>query len=214
MQPTATIKAIVFDWDGVIVDSMPTIALGIQETAASYGVQISAEKILATYFQPKEAFYKSLGIDVENKAKLNARHSSSDRKHLAMDPKLFSDVLPTLKELHEKGFVLGIATQRVESGVIGMQREIERNNLQMMFPFENIESGPRTKEEKLVALIKKFGVAPDELLYVGDLPSDITVAKKVGAKSAGIAREESGKPRLKAENPDYFLNSLADLLAI
>ena len=206
------IKAIVFDWDGVIVDSMPMAALVIQATAASYGVQISVEKILATYFQPKEAFFRGIGIDTTNVTELRARHSANDNKYLYnSNPPLCSDVLPTLEQLAEKQFGLGIVTGRSQNNIQG---EIATRGLQRLFSSEQLLGGENAKEENLATLIERFGIASNKLLFVGDLPSDITAAKNIGAKSAGIARHESGKARLKAMGPDYFLDSLTDLLAV
>lgn len=213
MQNLSDIKAIIFDWDGVIVDSMPMIAQVIQETAASYGVQISVPKILATFFQPKEAFYKSIGIDPEDKDELNARHFAGDDKYL-INPKLFSDTLSTLEKLSEKGIGLGIATQRMDIGKVGIQSEIDAHKLQSFFPIGNALGGEDKKEQKLLLLAKKFGIEPAELLFVGDLPSDIASAKKAGVRSAGISRNDTGRARLEAENPDFVLNSLSDLLKI
>src|SRR3989338_675094 len=207
------IKAIVFDWDGVIVDSMPMIALAIQETAASYGVQIAIPEIFVKFSQPKEAFYKSIGVKAESKEEMNARHAAGDDKYL-INTRLFSDVRLIIKKLREKGINLGIATQRMDTGKVAIRNEIEAHGLQMFFPFENTLGGEVKKEQKLLLLAKKFGITPSELLFVGDLPSDISAAKKAGVKSAAIARHESGKARLKAMKPDYFLDSLTNLLAI
>lgn len=212
MQNKSKIKAIVFDWDGVIVDSMPIAALVIQATAASYGVQISVEKILATYFQPKEAFFKSVGMNVTNMAELRARHSDNDNKYLYnSNPPLCSDVLPTLTQLADKQFKLGVVSGRNTANI---QIEVARYELQKLLPSEYLIGGENSKEENLATLTERLGIVSNELLYVGDLPSDITTAKNVGMKSAAICRYESGKARLKAEKPDYFLNSLSDLLTI
>lgn len=224
MQKPSEIKAIVFDWDGVIVDSMHKIALAIQETAASYGVQISIPEIFARFSQPKEVFYKSIGIDPEDKDELNARHAAGDDKYL-INTELFSDVRFTLEKLSEKGLRFGIATQRMDIGKIAIRSEIEVHKLQNFFPIENALGGEARKEQKLLLLAKKFGVAPAELLFVGDLPSDIQAAKKAGVKSAGISRHSPmglasapvdgpAAARLEDEKPDFILNSLSDLLRI
>lgn len=208
----SNIKAVVFDWDGVIVDSMPMAALVIQATAASYGVQISVEKILATYFQPKEAFFKSIGMNIPNLAELRARHSANDNKYLYnSNPPLCSDVLPTLTQLADKQLKLGVVSGRNTANI---QTEVARYELQKLLPSEYLIGGENSKEENLATLTERLGIVSNELLYVGDLPSDITAAKNIGIKSAAICRYESGKARLKAMNPDYFLDSLTDLLTI
>ena len=210
MQDTSKIKAIVFDWDGVIVDSMPMIAKGIQETAASYGVHLSVDDVVAKYIQPKEEFYKSIGIEIKDMEKLTARHLSNLNKY-SSKPRLFDDVISTLKQLENEGLEFGVASHQEMSDV---QNDIDIRGLREFFVAKYVLGGHRGKSEKLADLIARFGLAPNELLFVGDLPSDITAAKKVGAKSAGISRHESGKARLKAEKPDYFLDSLSDLLKV
>jgi len=210
MQYLSNIKAIVFDWDGVIVDSMPMIAKGIQETAANYGVNMFVDDVLAKYIQPKEEFYKSIGIEIKDMEKLTERHLSNLNKY-SSSPRLFDDVILTLKQLKDKGLKFGIASHQEMSDV---QNDIDTRGLREFFATKYVLGGHRSKSEKLADLIAQFGLAPTDTLFVGDLPSDITSAKKVGAKSAGISRHESGKARLKAENPDYFLDSLLDLLKI
>ena len=210
MQNRSQIKAVVFDWDGVIVDSMPMIVRGIRDTAKSYGVHVSVDDVLATYVQPRHVFYENLGIKIENMEELKARHATNISKHFS-EPKLFDDVLPVLAQLKADEIKFGIASgaekQRIrdEMGTFGLQTFVAS---------ENILGGNTSKSEKLIHLIAQFGVAPAELLFVGDLPSDIQAAKKAGVKSAGISRDEAGRARLKAENPDYLLNSLSDLLKI
>ncbi|MEK7107475.1 MAG: HAD-IA family hydrolase [Patescibacteria group bacterium] len=208
MQNPSKIRAIVFDWDGVIVDSMPMIARGIQDTAKSYGVHVSVDDVLATYVQPRHIFYENLGIKIEDVEELNARHADNISKHFS-EPKLFGDVLPALAQLSAKGVKMGVASNDTGPRI---PQEVKILGLETFIPLENIMSRRKRKPEKLTDLIAQFGIAPAELLFVGDLPSDITAAKKVGVKSAAIARHETGKARLKAMKPDYFLDSLSDLL--
>src|SRR3989338_9634942 len=205
-----SIKAVVFDLDGVIVDSMPMIARGIQEVVKGFGINISADEILSTYIQPREEFYKSIGVKINNMEELYARHASAVKKHL-VGARLFDDVVSTLTQLQNKGLTLGIASHQTMSNI---QNEIERLGFQKFFASENALGGHKSKPEKLTELVAQFGIASHRVLFVGDLPSDITAAKKAGVQSAAIARHESGKARLKAERPDYFLDSLSDLLTI
>ncbi|MDO8552238.1 MAG: HAD-IA family hydrolase [bacterium] len=210
MQNQSIIKAIVFDWDGVIVDSMPMIARGIQETAKSYGVHLSVDDVLATYMQPRHTFYENLGIKIEDFDELNARHATNILKHFS-EPKLFGDVLPALAQLNTKGVRMGVASNDTGPRI---PREVKMFGLETFFPEDNIISSRKRKPEKLADMMARFGVKSAELLFVGDLPSDVTAARKVGALSAAISRHESGKARLKALNPDYLLDSLTDLLKI
>ncbi|MDO8522268.1 MAG: HAD family phosphatase [bacterium] len=141
MQDPSKIKAIVFDWDGVIVDSMPMIAKGIQETAASYGVHLSVDDVLATYIQPKEEFYKSIGIEIQDMAELTARHLSNLNKY-SSSPKLFDDVMSTLKQLKDKGLKFGVASHQETSDV---QNDIDTRGLREFFVAKYVLGGHKNK---------------------------------------------------------------------
>ena len=203
------VRAVVFDWDGVIVDTMPLIAEGIREVAKSYRVDVSVESILATYFQPKEAFYKSIGIEPEDMEELRRRHANMDAMtRLRSVGDIFADVRPTLEKLEKRGTYLAIATQRENPYI---SEEITRLDLSNFFSLKYITGGQDKKEDKLKELAARFYVPIGDILFVGDLPSDIVAAKSAGTRSAGINRQEVGRERLARENPDVLLTSLTEL---
>lgn len=121
-----TIDAIFFDWDGVIVDSMRFVAAGIRETAASFGVAISSQDVLENYIQPKEMYYRSIGVDMDSDP------NELTKRHLAFIEKndkpvlLYPEVLQVLKALQGHGYQLGIVSSRSKEEVIR-----ERNRLQL-----------------------------------------------------------------------------------
>jgi len=200
------VRVVVFDWDGVIADTMSSIAAGIQEVAASYGVHLARETIAATYFQPRQAFYKSIGIDPDDKKELDRRHGEAVARHYAGE--IYPDALPALVELKRRGFPLAVATQNEMSRIM---QEIASRNLADFFAPEYVVGGPGTKEDKLRKLTAQLAADPGRVVFVGDLPSDIVAAKSAGTRSAGINRQEVGRERLARENPDVLLTSLTEL---
>lgn len=204
------IKAIIFDWDGVVVDSMPILAKGVQETAASYGVTVSIDDIVENYIQPREAYYKTLGIDVSDLDELNRRHWDAIHKHREIPP-LFPETKDVLEVLVSKGYVLAIASTQERDFII---EQLNIFNIKHLFTDELIVAGEASKEDKLRIVISRINLPKDNLLYVGDLPSDITAARNVGIHAAGIERRESARVRLAILQPDYIFASLKDLESI
>lgn len=205
------IRAIVFDWDGVIVDSMSSIALGIQATARHFGVDISPEKIVDTYFQPREAFYASVGVDPAHGEELHAVHKIQIEKFRPESPVVFGDVLPVLEELRSRGIPLGVATQKEGGAIVS---EIALLKLEHFFVPEAVLGGHDSKKEKLERIAGVLGCKTAEMLFVGDLPSDITAGKEAGSQTLGIARGGLGRERLEKANPDYMFSSFSGLLEI
>ena len=121
---------------------------------------------------------------------------------------IFADVRPTLEKLEKRGTYLAIATQRENPYI---SEEITRLDLSNFFSLKYITGGQDKKEDKLKELAARFYVPIGDILFVGDLPSDIVAAKSAGTRSAGINRQEVGRERLARENPDVLLTSLTEL---
>jgi phosphoglycolate phosphatase-like HAD superfamily hydrolase len=204
------IKTIIFDWDGVIVDSMPFIAKGLQETAASYGVNVTHEEVLNGYFQPRDAYYRSLGIDTTDQEELNKRHWAAIHKHQQPAP-IFPEVVEVLRFLKNNNYALGVASTAETHYIL---EQLVTFEIVDIFPENMVFGGELKKEEKLQKFIEIFDLKPDELLYVGDLPSDIEAAKKAHVQSAGIERREEALKKLAQLNPDYTFSSMADLKSL
>ena len=75
------IKVIIFDWDGVIVDSMPWIYKAMQEVLYSYGIEKNIEEVSSRFFQPRDDYYNSFGIDIIDKEELDRRHKEAIKKY-------------------------------------------------------------------------------------------------------------------------------------
>ena len=205
------IKAIVFDWDGVIVDSMPWIYKAMQEVLFSYGINKSTEEVSNDFFQPRDDYYNSYGVAIIDKGELERRHRASIKKYKMVDP-LFPEVKDVLLFLKKNNYILGICSSTDNAEIM---RQLKSFGLENIFE-ENLIFGGEIieKEEKLEKFLKVLNVSPSELVYVGDLASDIIAAKKVKVKSAGIERREEARKKLALLKPDYLFSFLNDLVAI
>jgi HAD superfamily hydrolase (TIGR01549 family) len=201
------IKIIIFDWDGVIVDSMPWIYKAMQEVLYSYGIEKSIDEVSNEFFQPRDEFYNSFGIDIIDKEELDRRHKEAIKKYKIPDF-LFPEVHEVLSFLKKNNFKLGIGSS---TSNLEIKRQLDFLNLNEIFSEELILGGEENKKEKLQNFLKILNSPLNEILYVGDLASDITAAQAVGVKSAGIERREEAREKLGTLNPDYLFSSLGDL---
>ena len=54
----------------------------------------------------------------------------------------------------------------------------------------------------------------EEVVFVGDSPFDLQAGRAAGTRTAAVSWGPFAREMLHAERPDYFLESLADLLGI
>lgn len=204
------IKAVIFDWDGVIADSMPSIADGIMETASYYGVNVSQEEVLDNYIQPREKYFETLGIDTSKIPEFNTIFLANIDKFRKPAP-IFPEVKDALQFLFDKGLKLGIASTATSEHIM---QELIKFELTDLFVSNLILAGEIKKEEKLKFLSESLGVSTSDIAYVGDLPSDIAAAKATSMISVGIERREKGRMRLLKMHPDYLLSSLNEIKSL
>ena len=179
----------------------------MQEVLSSYGIKKSIDKISDGFFQPRDDYYNSHGVNITDKEELDRRHKEAIKKYKIPDP-LFPEVKEVLHFLKKNNFQLGIGSSTSAPEII---RQLKVFELENIFENELIIGGEENKVEKLGNFVKILNVPLDEILYVGDISTDITSAQTVGVKSAGIERRENALKRLATLNPDYLFSSLTDL---
>lgn len=201
---------VLFDWDGVLYDSMETLAVAAVEVCQEFGVTIDKEKFLDTYDQPYREWYKKLGIPADNEAAHKyIRRIYNDvikPKLQAKKPdKLFPDAITALKELKQRGINIGIVSaERGEN----IRKVLEENEI-IDLP-DYIYDRINNKDEAIKKICQDNSLNPNRVLMIGDLPSDLRDAKLAGIKTAGIARRDNDRDRLGSYDPDYLLDGLGD----
>ena len=68
--------------------------------------------------------------------------------------------------------------------------------------------------EPVQKTIFQLGVKGEDCMFVGDSTIDILAAKSSGIKVAVIAKGVHSADHLRSDDPDYFINSLSDLITI
>ncbi len=181
-------KGIIFDLDGTLIDSAPDLhaianmvlnAHGHKpltlETVASFignGIPKLVERCFDTAQSPLEgeAFDKAVAMFLEEYAQAPAKYST-----------LYPGVLEALQELKDKGYKMGICTNKTESMAVLIVNEMG------LAPFFDVITGgdrlPQKKPapEPLINCAKEMGCAPDEYVYIGDSEVDARTAKSAGA---------------------------------
>jgi phosphoglycolate phosphatase-like HAD superfamily hydrolase len=182
------IEAILFDIDGVLVDSREANIALFQRLLTRAGYEKpTREEALACFHLPLEG----------SLAKLLKTEDTDEVKRVAglvgepgiRDPKLleFPKTLEqTLETLHKK-YKLGIVTSRIKLGVedIFKEREI-RHLFDAVVAYEDY-SRPKPNPDPLIVALDRLGLSADQALYIGDSDSDIMAATAAGMPSIHLA---------------------------
>lgn len=199
-------KAVIFDWDGVLMDSLGAVFNVYDKIFARIGTRrLTEEEFLALQSPNWYEFYQKVGVPERFWKDIDKEWV---RLYKEEDPHLYPDALSCLKALKKSGFRLALVSNGSKGRVDG---ELEKFRLMPLFDSvlfgvgrEELKPSPFMLEKTLIAL----GVPPERAVYVGDSPADIQAAKNARVPSIALARGPIQVARLRAENPDHMFNGL------
>lgn len=137
--------------------------------------------------------------------------AAADRFRAALsDAPAYEDAHATVETLAERGYLLGLLSNADEDF---LQSALSQARLRFSV-IQSSESLRAYKPHRAIfqALADRFGVAPEEILYVGDSPfADVAGGANAGTRTAWIRREEAAFPAHLAP-PDVTVTQLTQLL--
>jgi HAD superfamily hydrolase (TIGR01509 family) len=210
------VEAVVFDWDGTLVDSKTALVASFQLTTGEVlgepfpTAHEDVERIVQVRGQ--EAFAEIAAGDSEVYERIETVfHRVYVEQMEAIQP--FPGALETIAALRDAGRRIGVATSKSRAR---LDLEAERTGIGPLLDVSI--SGDEVKlakpdPESVAETIRRLGVDPAATLYVGDGPNDIRAGRDAGAVtvavSFGFHPDEA-----QAEGPDHVIEEFGQLLAL
>lgn len=208
MQSLTKISAVLFDWDGTIVDSAQLGLNAYYKVFAELGCEFSEEIYNANYSPNWDKTYEALGLPREHWATADARWRFY---YDAQTPEIIEGAADTLLTLRDSRFRLGIVSSGNHDRVL---REIKQFDLSDLFEVvichEHITQR-KPHPEGLHLALEKLDLARHEAAYVGDAPEDIQMGKEAGVVTIGVRGNYPCSGRLRESKPDLLLQSITEL---
>lgn len=205
-------KAIIFDLDGTLIDSMPYHFKAFQETLKEHGVSMKN----ATLKSFMGSSTKQILIDIKKKYPFegNLNDIREERRYhyfqsLKNKNILFPGVENLISQLVKK-YKLAIATgsSRVTTRY-SIKKEFQKN-FQTIVTINDVEKGKPAPDQLFLAA-KKMKVNPKDCLMIGDSVYDILSAKKAGMDSIGVLTGYTSKKELQKAGATSVLKNVLGL---
>lgn len=208
-----TLKAILFDFDGTIVNSAPGIVKTMEQTYLKMELPVpSEEAMIATIGLPlKQALGQLAGLDDPTATRATEIYRDLFPIYEVNYVTLFDDVHKTLEALKGKGIRMAVVTSRDFTSLDLICRHHD-----LWGYFETKVTGadgykPKPAPDMVHALLKEMNLSKDEVLVVGDTTFDIDMGNSAGCKTVAVTYGNHPKERLLASNPNYIIDSFKDL---
>jgi phosphoglycolate phosphatase len=204
------IKNIIFDFDGVLADTFPFGFKAVTEINKELRL-LAAEKINPEDLrsQDMQDFFNKFKVPKIKLLLLLLKYRRRLSKNI-QDVPTFNGLPQALKELVDRGVTLGIVTSNQKNIV---QKFLTHREMKYFgFIFSTISLFH--KEKLLSSALKKFKLAKDETIYVGDETRDIKAARAAGLKVAAVTWGYNLESKLEEYKPDFMINTPKDLLSL
>ncbi len=209
MNPYHSIKSLLFDWDGTLVDSARLGLAAFEKTFSELGVLFAHDVYEAKYSPNWYSTYEALGLpkDLWQTADdLWIRHYGDQ------SAPLIEGVGETLLALRKKGYHLGIVSSGSRSRV---GREVQQSVLKDAFSVvicnEDIVN-KKPDPEGLVLAMREMNVQASQCAYVGDAPEDIEMGRRGNVLTVGVRSTYPSSARVPNAKPDLYLERITELV--
>lgn len=213
MKMPTKIQAVLFDMDGVLVDSEPVILAAAMATLAEYGIQAKPEDFAPFIGTGEDRFIggvaEKYGLNYQMEMKARAYQIYQE---LAPDKlKVYEGVVELLANLQEQGIKTALASSAdmvkitVNLGVA----KIPKTAFSAIISGEDVVQKKPAPEIYLKAA-QEIGIPAADCLVVEDAINGIKAAKAAGMKCVAVATSFAPEI-LQKENPDFICNQTVEV---
>lgn len=203
---------VIFDWDGTLMDSTPSIVAAIQGACRDLGLPVPTDDAAAWVIglSLHDALHKA--VPSLTAAELPRFLERYKFHYLTRDPllRLFEGITPLFEALSALPIQLAVATGKSR---VGLERGLDASGLRRFF------HGTRTADETfskphpamLQELMRELDVAPEHTLMIGDTSHDLNMARHAGTAALGVTYGAHSLAELKACAPNGIVDNVAQL---
>lgn len=205
---------LIFDWDGTLMDSAGVIVDSIQRACEDIGLRAPSERasrqiIGLGLIQALQTLLPDLPADDYPRLVERYRHH-----YLGRDAELplFAGVADGIRDLHDAGFTLAVATGKSR---IGLERALASSGLGAWFAATRCADQTHSKPHPamVLELIDELDADSARTLVIGDTSHDLLMAANAGVASLGVTYGAHEPEDLHPHAPLALVESFAEVHA-
>lgn len=237
MDKLQNIRGVAFDLDGTLVDSAPGLTAAVDNALYALELPMAGEERVVTWIGngADVLIQRALTWARQERASLRAAQGKPSVDHddipqaeqQAILRKLFDRyygevaeegsflfpaVADTLGALHAKGLPLALVTNKPTPFVAPILASLDIAKYFTVVIGGDDVKNKKPHPEPLLLVAEKLGLAPGELLFVGDSRNDIQAAKAAGCSSIGLTYGYNYGEPISLSEPDYIFDQFNELL--
>lgn len=216
------IRAVIFDLDGTLLDSVGMFLGAIREVWRRAGLPAPDEQVIVDIMASGRPFWDSwdrlVPVDIENRERLQAlcRQINGQvwQEIFAVGVTVIPGAVEAVTTIRAAGFLTGLVTSAWEKEKFGpftAQEGNDRNLIDVVITRLDVPV-MKPAPDPILTCAHRLGVAPAECIYVGDSPIDIIAGKAAGTMTVAVLTGAGSREALLREGPDLLLSDISHLV--
>lgn len=198
------IDAVIWDVDGTLVDTIPLCASSLAFTIAHHGgPELTPHDVLARFGPTEEGLLRS-ELGDEWVVAIETYLTVYEERH-EDEAEVFATIRDTVTAMAHAGVPMAVVT-----GKGARSADITLRIIGLHDAFETVAPGSMegsVKGREIGRIVERWGIAPERVAYVGDMPSDIVEARSAGVVSVAAAwKPGAHTEELAALGPDVLIH--------
>jgi phosphoglycolate phosphatase len=212
-------KAVIFDLDGTLLDTIDDIADSTNKALETYGYpQFSVDEY--KYFVGKgvdhliKSVIKAGNIEEEAFVKIKEKYFEIYEKQGLINTKIYKGINELLNYLLEKKISINILSNKPQIQTDKVIDYYFDKNIFTLVYGKKVEFLPKPDPSSANDLVKKLGLDAKDVLYVGDTETDIFTAKNASFESVGVLWGFRKRTELVNAGADYIVEEPSEIVAL
>lgn len=205
-------EMVIWDWDGTIMNSTPTIVECMQQSCRDLGMPVPSDQIASHVIGL--GIIESIRIAMPTVSEVDYplvlerfRHYYLRKDH---ELTMFEGIRELLIDLKANGHILAVATGKPR---VGLNRSLQNHQLSDYFHDSRTADETRSKPnpQMLLELMEKWAIPAHKIVMIGDTTHDLKMAKSAGVSAIAMSYGAHSAEELLAHQPLACFSSVEDL---
>ena len=200
---------VIFDLDGTLIDAYPAIIRSFNFTMKRLGVPVQDELTIRRAVGWGLVMLLEPFVDEALLDQAVSMYKEHHARALKKKTRLFPGARRLLRLLKNRGYKLAVASNRPTRFSLLLMRHLKIEKYFDYVLCADKVTKPKPHPDILLLILRKFGLKPEDAVYVGDMAIDIQAGKKAKIKTVVVPTGSSTHKELLRLKPYKVVANLS-----
>ncbi len=208
-------RAILFDIDGTLIDTVALIVSALDHTYRKHlGIQLPPEEIRRLIGLPLKVQMHYLDDRVDrpiDHALLEQDEIAYYQANRHLEQPI-QQALEAVRTAYRRGFAVGLVTSKNREELAFSWERLGLDEFVDAVVTADDTERHKPNPDPVLKALEWLGVPPEQAIYIGDTVFDLSCGRSAGTQVAGVGWGAHLPEDLRSAQPDYYFETPADLL--